>query len=304
MHEPSNVLVVEDEFILREILAENLHAAGYVTDSAENGEEAWAMLQANPQRFSVVLLDRRMPGIDGLEVLRRIKQEPTLAHIPVIMQTAMTEPDDILAGLRAGAHYYLTKPFTSETLLAIVATAVRDFQLARDLRLEASIATNTLQHLTHATFKFRTQPEARDIAMLLSHTCPDPECAVIGLSELMLNAVEHGNLGITYQEKSALLQADQLRQEIDHRLTLPAYAERRATLSFERLEDEIRMLITDQGAGFDWTHYLDMDPDRAFDSHGRGIAMARMMSFTSLEYRGRGNEVMAVIKLNLEAATD
>jgi len=298
MHDPASILVVEDEFILREMLAENLRDAGYEPDSAENGEDAWAMLQANPQRYSTVLLDRRMPDMDGLEVLRRIRAEPILAHIPVIMQTGMTEPEDILAGLRAGAHYYLTKPFTSETLLAIVATAVGDYRRARELQHEASLATQTLRHLTSATFRFRTPSEARDIAAMLSHACPDAQNVVLGLSELMLNAIEHGNLSITYQEKTDLIEAEALHAEIARRLALPAYAERFATLVYERLDGKIQLLITDQGNGFDWRKFLDIDPARAFDSHGRGIAMARMLSFSELEYRGRGNEVLAVVNLS------
>jgi anti-sigma regulatory factor (Ser/Thr protein kinase) len=133
---------------------------------------------------------------------------------------------------------------------------------------------------------------------MLSHACPDAQNVVLGLSELMLNAIEHGNLSITYQEKTDLIEAEALHAEIAHRLALPAYAERFATLVYERLDGKIQLLITDQGNGFDWRKFLDIDPARAFDSHGRGIAMARMLSFSELEYRGRGNEVLAVVNLS------
>jgi len=64
----------------------------------------------------------------------------------------------------------------------------------------------------------------------------------------------------------------------------------------ERGKGELTFVIRDQGAGFDWQGYLEMSPERAFDTHGRGIAMSRMISFDNLEYRGRGNEVKAVIR--------
>lgn len=289
------VLVVEDDPILSQVLSENLLAEGYAPDNVHNGEDAWARLIAQPERYSLVLLDRRMPGVDGLEVLRRIKSDPDLTYLPVVMQTAMTEPEDILAGLNAGAHYYLTKPFTAETLLAIVRTAVRDFQHAQALRREVGLSTQTLRHLARAEFRYRTPEEARDIATLLSHACPDARQAALGLFELMLNAVEHGNLGITYGEKSRLIDLSELQVEIRRRLLHPNYAQRWARVEMTRTGQDIQFLISDEGEGFDWRRYLRIDPERAFDNHGRGIAMAAMLSFQRLEYQGRGNQVLAVV---------
>jgi hypothetical protein len=65
----------------------------------------------------------------------------------------------------------------------------------------------------------------------------------------------------------------------------------------ERSADEVRFTIRDEGKGFDWKKYLEVQPQRAFDNHGRGIAIARAMSFCSVEYRGSGNEVVAVVRL-------
>ena len=60
--------------------------------------------------------------------------------------------------------------------------------------------------------------------------------------------------------------------------------------------EELRFTIRDEGAGFDWTGYLDFDPERALDPNGRGIAMSRLMSFSALDYRGKGNEVVASVR--------
>ena len=105
------LLVAEDDLISREILMENLGEAGYAVDVAENGDAAWALLTANPERYCAVLLDRMMPGIDGIEVLRRVKADEALTHIPVVMQSGLVRPEEVLEGLRGGAYYYLTKPF-------------------------------------------------------------------------------------------------------------------------------------------------------------------------------------------------
>jgi anti-sigma regulatory factor (Ser/Thr protein kinase) len=99
-------------------------------------------------------------------------------------------------------------------------------------------------------------------------------------------------LAISYAEKSKLLQAGRWQDEVEARLENPLYAERKAKVKFLAEDDYIQLHISDEGAGFDWQPYLEFSPDRAFDPHGRGISMARMMSFDSLEYQGSGNEVL------------
>ena len=128
-----SVLVVDDEIFNLEILSEYLSDEGYNVVSAEDGSKAWALLEGAPERFDVVLLDRMMPHMNGMEVLERIKGHPQLNMLPVVMQTAKAAPQDILEGLEAGAYYYLTKPFDKETMLAIVKTAVVDYKAYRTL---------------------------------------------------------------------------------------------------------------------------------------------------------------------------
>ncbi|HEX6736230.1 MAG TPA: response regulator [Azonexus sp.] len=293
----SCVLVVDDEPIGREILAENLAVEGYVVVEAESGEAAWRLIDATPERFDAILLDRMMPDMDGIEILRRVKQRAELRHVPVIMQTGMTADADVLEGLQAGAYYYLTKPFSADTLLAIVAAATRDYRGHRELEEEVQRQGRILSCLAEARFVYRTTDEARSLAALLANAAPEPARVVLGLSELMLNAVEHGNLAIGYQEKSQLIEADRLHEEIACRLADPHFAVRQAEVEISRRDGELCFLVRDQGAGFDWRGYLEMSPERAFDTHGRGIAMSRMISFDRLEYRGRGNEVEAAIRL-------
>ncbi|CAG0995009.1 partial serine/threonine-protein kinase RsbW, partial [Rhodocyclaceae bacterium] len=107
--------------------------------------------------------------------------------------------------------------------------------------------------------------------------------------------VEHGNLGISYAEKSRLKREDGWEAEVKRRLGLPEYASRVARVHMAKTAEGLAFTIRDEGAGFDWQRYLDFDPERAFDPNGRGIAMARMMSFSRIEYHDNGNEVMAVV---------
>lgn len=298
MHDhDARVLIVDDNNLDRKLLAAYLADDPYALDFAKDGIEAVEMLEREPLAYDAVLLDRSMPRMGGMEVLARVKSDSRLRMLPVIMQTALAAPGEVVEGIRAGAYHYLTKPYNAETLRAIVRTATRDFAHYKSLQSALHRGMNCLTLISNATLYIRTIEEARDTAAVFVNACPDPESAVIGLTELLVNAVEHGNLGITYEEKSALNGARSWELEVRRRAALPENAEKRVELSIERRDGELRFTIRDQGPGFDYQNYLDIHPQRAFHNHGRGIAMARAMSFDRVEYRGNGNEVVATVKL-------
>ena len=293
----STLLIVDDEEFNLEILADYLEDEGYGFVTAEDGIKAWNILESEPGHFDAVLLDRMMPRMDGMEVLARMKADTNLKNLPVILQTAKASKQDVLDGLNAGAYYYLTKPFDKATMLAIVNSAVSDYQRYQSLRKEAEQTTHALSLLTQGQFTFKTLEQGRQLASLLANATTEGDRVVVGLSELLVNAVEHGNLALSYEDKTRLNLNGEWQTEINRRLELPEYAERRVTVTFERCESELRFLIRDQGNGFDWQEYLKFSADRAYDTHGRGIAMANTISFDKIEYRGRGNEVMARIQI-------
>lgn len=295
----STVLVVDDEGFNLELISEYLRDTEIMAHCVDSGESALKQLTKSADRFSAVLLDRMMPGIDGMEVLSKIKSDPVLSKLPVIMQTAKEGRKSMLEGLQAGSYYYLTKPYDRQTLLAIIRTAVNDYQRYCELQNNVKQTAHTLKMMNKGSFSFQTLDEARNLAALLANACADADHVVLGLTELMVNAVEHGNLGISYEEKSRLNALGQWEDEVQRRLALPENSSRRATIKFERNNKKIEFVILDQGTGFEWKNYLDLCPDRAFDSHGRGIAMAKSVSFDQIEFRGNGNEVSVTV-LNQE----
>ena len=298
MSDPANtrVLVVDDSALDRALLKIHLTGEGYRPEFASNGNDALRMLEGAPDHFDVVLLDRRMPDVDGLTVLARMKDHAKLRMIPVILQTAATEPKDVIEGIRTGAWYYLTKPYDPQMLLSVVSAAANDYLEFKELRTRLRQGLKTLRLLRSAVFSVRTVDEARDVATILANACPDPDSAVVGLTELLLNAVEHGNLGITYEEKSAMDDKDEWQKEVERRMSLPENQSKRVEIRVERDDEAVTFTIRDDGHGFDWNRFLDIDPSRAFHTHGRGIAMARRLSFSSLDYRGVGNEVVAIVR--------
>jgi CheY-like chemotaxis protein len=292
----AKLLVVDDEPINLEIIGhclEDEHQLAF----AEDGLEAWAMLEAAPQAYDGVILDRMMPRMDGMEVLRRLKADKRFRDVPVIMQSAADSSEQVAEGLAAGAWYYLAKPYAPKALRSIVNAALDDRRNRKDLAHIGSKLQAIFKLTDQASFRFRTLDDVSVLSSTLAQMCPNPETVAMGLSELMLNAVEHGNLGIDYAEKGRLIEDGLWQEEVEHRLADAVQAERHARVELRRDSEYLSFTIRDQGPGFDWQRYLDLDPARAFDSHGRGIAMARHLAFASLEYRGAGNEVQVRVAL-------
>ena len=120
---PSRVLIVEDEPDIRELVVHHLKREGYQVSAASSGEEALRQVLAAPP--DLVLLDLMMPAMDGLEVCRRLRQDPATAMLPIVMLTAKGDEVDRVLGLEIGADDYIVKPFSPKELVARVRAVLR-----------------------------------------------------------------------------------------------------------------------------------------------------------------------------------
>jgi two-component system phosphate regulon response regulator PhoB len=118
-----SILVVEDEEDIRELIRYNLLREGFQVSGVATGEEALAVVEFKPP--GLVVLDLMLPGVDGLTVCRKLKQNPSTCGIPVIIVTARGEETDVVAGLNLGADDYIVKPFSPRVLLARVQAVLR-----------------------------------------------------------------------------------------------------------------------------------------------------------------------------------
>ena len=289
------VLIIDDDRSNLDRIASLLAAEPLVLDIQTDSVIAWKKLESSDEYYSLVIIDCQMPQLDGLAFLRRMKANPRFSEVPVIMQTSATSAEKVSEGLQAGARYFLFKPFQPETLLSIVRGAIEDdrgLRVGRNLSKHLEAVQGLL--LT-AEYRFRDLLDVSHLVHVLSGFAPQPHLTASGLADLMVNAIEHGNLGITYAEKTQLKLDGTWESEIERRLALPENCGQFALVRLECFPDRIQYTITDQGPGFDWRRYLEFDPDRAFDPNGRGIAMARKMSFSSLEFLGTGNSVIATV---------
>ena len=122
------ITIIEDEEDIRHLLFYNLEKEGYSVSGYESGEDGLAGVRENMP--DLVLLDLMLPGIDGMEVCRKLKQDATTRDIPVIIISAKGEETDIISGLELGADDYLSKPFSTKILLARIRTVLRRVALS------------------------------------------------------------------------------------------------------------------------------------------------------------------------------
>lgn len=290
-------LLIDDEPVNLELLEAYMQEGGYQTIQALDGKRGWESLSEHPD-VSLILLDKMMPNMSGIEFLQLIKTNKEFKDIPVIMQTALADANSVKEGLEAGVYYYLTKPFNKEILLAIANAAVSDARSRREMASGMKQDQRSLALLQFASFEYKSMDEAQGIAQLLARGTPDPDKTMLGISEMLMNAVEHGNLGIGFAKKSKLLSEGKLLEEIQNRLTLPEYSSKIVRVTFERSDENITISVEDQGKGFDWQQFWDIAPERASAPNGRGIMMSRMISFDEVTYLDGGRKV--VCKINLD----
>ena len=291
------ILVVDDEEFNLSILGEHLSDAGYNVVKAEDGIIAIEKLTAHPE-IDLVLLDRMMPRLNGMEVLDKIKKDPQYKELPVIMQTAAAGSTQVLEGIQAGVYYYLTKPYTEEILLSLVSAALQDSLKRYKLRDQLKKQLGGINYLKNAEFEIKNLEDAENLAYFLANCFPHPEATILGLNEILVNSIEHGNLGITYAEKKQLMMNSIWQESINAKLLLPEHIAKYVKVILTMTDSEVTVKIIDQGNGFDWRKFMEISADRATDPNGRGIAHSRLISFDKIEYLGKGNEVICTVFKN------
>ncbi|MBS3955383.1 MAG: response regulator [Methylomicrobium sp.] len=290
------ILAIDDEHLNLILLEEYLSEGNYEITAVQSAKAGLEQLESG-HKFHAILLDRMMAEMDGMEFLELIKGNDRYKHIPVIMQTAAATQDEIAEGIKAGVFYYLTKPFKKNVLLSILESALKDYSVYDDIKTKLEQVNAALTCVVSCDFSLKSLEDVTSLSYFIANLYPDPEAVIMGLRELMINAVEHGNLGITYDEKSELNFKCAWAEEVQRRLSLPEYKDKYATASFKKMDDQIVFTLEDQGNGFEWERFMEMDPIRATDNHGRGIAMSNIMSFDQIEYIAPGNKVICRKKL-------
>ncbi|MEO5673084.1 MAG: response regulator [Chitinophagales bacterium] len=289
------LLVVDDDVPFTMIIKNSLEKEGYIVLSAHHVNEAKKILDERAPEIKVMLLDWSLPDVTGIDLLREIKLEKSFENIQVIMQTVISDSENIREGIEAGVFFYLVKPVKKELLHSTIKAAILDFERKKDLLKKLEESKRSFRFLTKGEFHFRTVQDGDFLAVRIAHECPNPQEAIL-ISELFSNAVEHGNLGLTYDEKTRLITENRLKEEVELRLLQQEHANQFVHVTFRRLPNKILLTVKDQGRGFDFQKYLGFDDGRVFHNHGRGIAL--LNSIYNLRYSEKGNKVEVEIPIS------
>lgn len=239
---------------------------------------------AHASQLEIVILRVAQDAI--VSELGLLKEDPWFSDIPVLVLLPAYDDALMCACLRAGAFQCLVEPISDELCQAAVAAASASRLAAQQLSFDP-------QHLDKVALWFQTPTEAESAARFLAAFCPQPARQALGISELLLNAVEHGNLGIGGETKARLLTSGTFQEEVALRLRDPERASRRARVTLRRFADHIEICCQDEGNGFDWRRLANHQCDDGAAPRGRGIALSRKLAFDSLQYFGNGNRVAA-----------
>ncbi len=152
-----------------------------------------------------------------------------------------------------------------------------------------------MMHIKICNCKLKDLDSIYILSQLLAHYFPKPEQYVTGIHELLVNAVEHGNLGIGFEEKTKLIREGKWKDEVARRLSLPEYANREIEIRIDHDEREGRLTITDQGQGFPWREFVAR-PLNGKRPNGRGLWIAFNSQFDRIAFNPMGNEVTCVVQ--------
>ena len=300
---PELVLVVDEDPTTLECLAETVRVMGLSLCVAEDGEKALSLFEQ--KRPDVVVTDVRMPRMDGLALTNRIKARRP--DTPVIVVTGYGDEETAVAALRAGASDYLHKPFH---LTELKHTINRSLSLLRS-RMAEDLAVLGVERLDWY-LEIKNEPEIisglltvilRPVSARLTES--DRLHLQVAVQELLLNAIEHGNLGISAEEKNDAIMNDCFdhlieKRQVDHRF-------RRRRVKMWIMHDPenwvFQCRICDEGEGFDWQGLMNASLLNlpALAGSGRGIFLVKTL-MSEVQYNGQGNEVTLTFRYSPKMA--
>jgi len=220
--------------------------------------------------------------------LLRLREVPALARVPIICVLGDGRREDLRACERASAFACLREPVSPHAL----ATAIEAGLAGAGRRSSIAPPQDSSSLVSALELRISAPTQVQAAVTALSALCPEPSRQALGLAELIMNAIEHGNLEISGELKAQLVTSGELGAEITRRLAEPRYAGREARVRLTRYPDHVELVVEDAGPGFDWRKQLEKVID--FDAPcGRGLRLAQQLAFDALEYVGRGNVAIA-----------
>ncbi len=305
------ILIVDDQVEVG-LLESTLRRDEYELLTATSGEQAIKL--ASERQPDLIILDMTMPDTDGLELCRSLKSDAGTEDIAVVFLSAIADAETKARGLELGAVDYIQKPFEPSELRARVQAHLRlkerldalraqflelQKQLEKETRgsgrgpIDGSSVDRESKTVSFKTDVGRVQGIVNQLLVGISGRISEKlrNDLALGIHEMVLNALEHGNLGITSEAKSEALESRTFQKLIEERLAEPQLADRMVRIEYNFDGQKVSYRIADEGDGFDWSRFVDRDePEDLLASNGRGIIISRYI-FDRVVYNEKGNEV-------------
>jgi len=243
-------------------------------------------------QYDAFLIDESALNDDEFERLKSFREDSCFGLIPLFLQVDNPQSDAIQKGFDIGMYFYFTYPVNVQLLNKAILSATQGVDNHQEISRRLTNFDIAHPLLQKAVFHVQTAAEAQAIASVLAYMTPDQKRTAVGLFELILNSIEHGNLEIGYKLKSQLIKNSKLQTEIARRLSLEENKNKFVIVTLEHKADFFEFTISDNGTGFNYSNFLDFEENRSTDSHGRGIMIANRLSFDYLEYRDSGSTVV------------
>jgi sigma-B regulation protein RsbU (phosphoserine phosphatase) len=284
-----SILIIDDNVDLLEYLKDFFMIYNYEVILAESGNEGIDKFrQFAPD---VVISDIRLPDKSGNIVVKEIKE---IDHeVPIIVITGYSDHNLILSAMKNGAVELLKKPFKPKDLKYLVTKIETLFKKIK-VKLSSSFLQWEKRHLKISN-DIHLIPSVTDfIFSNIDYIFGEISFMKIGLQEILINAIEHGNLNITYEEKQDLLTTGDYHNFLRHKASLPGYLDKYVDIKVFSTPQYLKIIVEDMGDGFDLSSIPDpQNPENFLNELGKGIMMT-LNAFDNVKYNNIGNCVTLV----------
>ncbi|GAB4483476.1 MAG: ATP-binding protein [Thermodesulfovibrionales bacterium] len=288
-------LVVDDEKPIRDTLCAALEMNGYPTIQAADGSVALEVFRN--EQPALIVTDIQMPNMNGLELLRAVKKEAP--DTCVVIMTGYGTEETAIDAIRFGASNYLKKPINLHEFIYAM-SVLADFIVNRKIsEFDCRSISREQRTVVIGNDLRRIYAVVYELTKTASCHVADIDSVRIGLLEMITNAIEHGNLGITYAEKQTAIRQGRLQDLYRERSLEPGRRDSRVTIFSDFTPERVIFTVKDEGVGFEWKQVLEGKQD-IMDLNGRGIFLTTLY-MDEVIYNIDGNEVTLV--KNLAAVT-
>lgn len=284
-----SILIIDDNVDLLEYLKDFFMIYNYEVILAESGNEGIEKFREFAP--DIVISDIRLPDKSGNIVVKEIKEMDQA--VPVIVITGYSDHNLILSAMKNGAVELLKKPFKPKDLKYLITKIETLFKKIR-VKLSASFLQWEKRHLKISN-DIHIIPSVTDfIFSNVDYIFGEISFMKTGLQEILINAIEHGNLSITYDEKQKLLGSGEYNRMLKEKARLPKNVEKYVDIKVFSTPEYFKIMVEDMGTGFDLSSIPDPEnPENFLNEHGKGIMMT-MNAYDEVLYNDVGNKVTLV----------